>query len=377
MTIAAGCCLLAVAGGTIAAVASAPPLGTAAQGVLQWRVLYATLGLAAIATGVLAWAFRRGTRPLHHLAVAIEEMASGSADLRCRLPRMDTPETARIACSFNRFADRVDVLVAELQAGTTEYTEHSRWLASCSKELDTQTVGQRDVLQRVAERIQTLTECAEQNRKLVQQAMNKAGKAVALVEGSLDQMEKVTATMQQVQVASRSSETVMKAIDSIAFQTNLLALNAAVEAARAGEHGRGFAVVADEVRSLAKRSADAARSNSTTITQSIKDSEQGSKTIEHLHELLADLLGSFGELSADMDQISKQTEQQVTQIVDVLAASQELVEAAVQTETKASELNQATAAMTGAASAVGRKFADLQGADQPPEGLLEMPPESV
>jgi methyl-accepting chemotaxis protein len=375
LTIIAGCCLMAVAGGTIYAVVSAPPLGSIAQGVLQWRVVETAFCLSAIAILVLAWFHRRTTRPLQQIAAAIEEMASGKVDLDSRLPRMHSAETALIASSFNRFADRVTRMVADLQTNTSDFVQQTEWLANCTKELNTETKDQREVLQRVNGRFEQLTQGAEANRALVQKALDKAAKAVALVEGALDQMEQVTATMSQVQQANRSTEDVMKAIDGIAFQTNLLALNAAVEAARAGEHGRGFAVVAEEVRSLAKRSATAARSNGATITQSLRDSEQGARTIERLHELLADLLGSFGDLGTDMDQIAKQTELQVAQIVDVLAASQELEESSHGTDAKAGELATATATMTTAATTISHRFAALQGCEPPPQGVVDMPPE--
>ena len=373
--IAASTCLLAVAGGTIYAVVSAPPLGSVAQGVLQWRVVETSLGLCLGGILGLAWFFRRTMRPLQQIAAAIEEMASGKVDLDSRLPRMHTVEAARIASSFNRFADRITTMVSDLRTNTADFVQQTEWLANCTRELNCETHEQRDVLGRVNERFEQLTQGAEANRKLVQQALDKAAKAVALVEGALDQMERVTATMSQVQKASRSTEDVMKAIDGIAFQTNLLALNAAVEAARAGEHGRGFAVVAEEVRSLAKRSATAARSNGATITQSLRDSEQGQKTIERLHELLADLLGSFGELGTDMDEIAKHTERQVAQIVDVLAASQEMEEASHVTDAKAGELATATATMTTAATNISHRFAALQGTEPLPEGVVDVPPD--
>jgi methyl-accepting chemotaxis protein-1 (serine sensor receptor) len=104
-----------------------------------------------------------------------------------------------------------------------------------------------------------------------------------------------------MRAATKSTEGVMRAIDGIAFQTNLLALNAAVEAARAGDNGRGFAVVAEEVRSLAQRSAEAARSNGATIRQSIESANQGAQLVSRLDAGVRDLLASISRLRTSMD----------------------------------------------------------------------------
>ncbi len=375
MTLAAGVCLLAVAGGTILAVVSAPPLGSAAQGVLQWRVIGATLGLGAAATAVLAWFHRRSTRPLHHLAAAIEKMASGATDLTSRLPRMHTTETARIGYSFNRFVDRIDTLIAALQGNTSEFTQQTVWLSHCIQELSQGAQGQRLVIERVNGSIQGLTDNAEQNRILVQRALDKAAKAVTQVTGALDQMEQVTSSMAQAQRASQSTVDVMKAIDGIAFQTNLLALNAAVEAARAGEHGRTFAIVADEVRSLAKRSAAATRGNDATVMAAVQAAVQGGKTIEDLRRRLADLLASFGELSADMNLLSQQSEQQVAQIVDALATGEELTATTDLTDTQAEGLVQTTATMATTATDIRQRLAELQGDESGGSGEIDLPQE--
>jgi methyl-accepting chemotaxis protein len=123
-------------------------------------------------------------------------------------------------------------------------------------------------------------------------------------------MGRVVQTMQQISESSRRIADITGTIDGIAFQTNILALNAAVEAARAGEQGRGFAVVASEVRSLAQRSATAAREIKTLIGSSTENVELGSRLVDDAGRSMQDILSQVGKVSALIGEISVATRQQ-------------------------------------------------------------------
>ncbi len=155
-----------------------------------------------------------------------------------------------------------------------------------------------------------------------------AGKAASLAntikinaEKGNRQMDEMTSAVNDINQASQNIGKVIKAIDDIAFQTNILALNAAVEAARAGQHGKGFAVVADEVRSLAAKSAEAAKDTGTLIQNSIEKAELGAKIAKETAVSLADIVSGINESSLIVTEIAKYSEEQsggINQINDAI-----------------------------------------------------------
>ncbi len=340
--------------------ASLTAAATAVAFQMGWvGLLAATLGIAMV-----LWTARRILAPLSSVADAMDEIASGGGDLSRRLPVTRGDEIGRVAAAFNRFAASIGEIVDRVRSNTASFAGRTRAVSDSSSSLNEQAREQRTVLDRVNDRMQELAAAAEANRELANLAIDHTGRAVQVLEDSLQQMQKVTSTMAQVRDASRSTEAVMTAIDGIAFQTNLLALNAAVEAARAGEHGRGFAVVAEEVRGLALRSAEAARSNGKTIAQSIESSQQGAELVGKLQHLLGDLRTTFSDLRASIDEITSHSGTQVMQISDVSAASEELAASAHETGSRASELAQATGAIDAAAAEITALFAAFKTADQ-------------
>ncbi|MCA8963802.1 MAG: methyl-accepting chemotaxis protein [Planctomycetes bacterium] len=336
---------------------------TAAATAVAFQMGWVGLLAAVLGIAMVLWTARRILAPLGGVADAMDEIASGGGDLSRRLPVTRGDEIGRVADAFNRFAASIGEIVDRVRSNTASFASRTGAVSDSSSSLNERAREQRSVLDRVNERMQDLTAAAEANRELANLAIDHTGRAVQVLEDSLEQMQRVTATMSQVRDASRSTEAVMTAIDGIAFQTNLLALNAAVEAARAGEHGRGFAVVAEEVRALAQRSAEAARSNGTTIAQSIESSQQGADLVARLQHLLGDLRTTFTELRASIDEINAHSGTQVTQISDVSAASEELAASAHDTGAMASELAQATGGIDAAAAEITALFAAFKTAE--------------
>jgi len=158
--------------------------------------------------------------------------------------------------------------------------------------------------------VQHNTENAQHAAKLSQDVQAKAAKGVAVMKNTINAIE-------AIQQSSHKINEIVTLIDGIAFQTNLLALNAAVEAARAGEHGRGFAVVAGEVRSLAQKSAEAAKDIKTLITESVDRVEQGTQLVSQSGETLEDINNAIGEMSGMIHQIAKASAEQTDGIRQV------------------------------------------------------------
>jgi methyl-accepting chemotaxis protein len=162
-----------------------------------------------------------------------------------------------------------------------------------------------------------------QNAENARKASELAKSSNALAERAGVQVQSVVATMEDIEVSSRRIGDIIGVINSIAFQTNILALNAAVEAARAGEQGRGFAVVASEVRSLAQRSADAAKEIKDLISGSVATVQSGTSLVREAGSTVAEVVTSFHQVAALVQEISAASREQSTGIDQVtLAVSQ-------------------------------------------------------
>jgi methyl-accepting chemotaxis protein len=248
-------------------------------------------------------------------------------------------------------------IVANVRSGTDSMTVASREIAAGNQDLSERTEKQAGSLEQTASNMQTLTDTVRQSADAAAQANQLAGSAAAVAQRGGEVVSQVVSTMDEINTSSKKIADIISVIDGIAFQTNILALNAAVEAARAGEQGRGFAVVAGEVRSLAQRSAEAAREIKGLIGASVDKVESGARLVQDagstMNEIVAsvqrvsDIIGEITAASAEQSQGIGQVNQSVMQLDQMTQQNAALVEeaaaAATSLEQQAQTLQSAVA----------------------------------
>ena len=229
-------------------------------------------------------------------------------------------------------------IVAEVRTGTDSMTVASREIAVGNHDLSVRTEKQAISLEQTSGNMQSLTDTVRHSADAAAQANQLAGSAAAVAKKGGEVVSQVVATMTEINTSSKKISDIIGVIDGIAFQTNILALNAAVEAARAGEQGRGFAVVASEVRSLAQRSAAAAKEIKGLIGASVDKVESGSRLVKDagatMNEIVAsvqrvsDIIGEITAASSEQSQGIGQVNSSVGQLDQMTQQNAALVEQA-------------------------------------------------
>jgi methyl-accepting chemotaxis protein len=297
--------------------------------------------LIAVALGVLT--SRLVTRPVHHVSALLKDLGQGEGDLTRRLPVERDDEIGQMAGWFNAFVEKLHDIVAQVtqSAEWTGGTAHQ--LATASQQLSSGAQEQASSLEETAASLEQITATVRQNADNARQANQLATASRDTADKGRQVVTAAVAAMADIDEASRQIAEIIGVIDEIAFQTNLLALNAAVEAARAGEQGRGFAVVAAEVRSLAQRSATAAKEIKGLIHDSTQKVRAGSalvdtsgKTLEEIvvsvrrvTDIIAEISAASQEQSQGIDQVNRAVAQ-MDNVTHSTAAQTEQVSATAQ-----------------------------------------------
>ncbi|MFN3885319.1 MAG: methyl-accepting chemotaxis protein [Aquabacterium sp.] len=262
------------------------------------------------AAGLLAVLIRRQLHRLDTVRDALEEIASGDGDLTRRLSSEGHDELAEIASAFNRFADKIAQMIHRVRESAESVRLASTEIASGNLDLSNRTEEQASALTETASAMDELTSTVRQNADNASLANELTGQASEVATRGGAVVDQVVATMGGIEASARKIVDIIGVIDGIAFQTNILALNAAVEAARAGEQGRGFAVVASEVRSLAQRSATAAREIKTLIDNSVSQVEAGSRQVMNAGDTMQQVVESVRRVTAIVAEISHASTEQ-------------------------------------------------------------------
>ena len=275
------------------------------------------LGALAVAWGaVLAWLISRSiTRPIGFALDVATAVAAG--DLTRCVEATSTDEIGALLGALRQMKNNLHVTVARVRAGTETVAAASRQIASGSQDLSSRTEQQATSLQETAASMEQISVTARQNAANAQQAHHLASGASTEILQCADVVARAVQAMQDIHVSSRKIGDIISLIDGLAFQTKLLALNAAIEAAQAGEHGRGFAVVASEVRTLAQRSADAAREIRSLITASVERAEQGTVLVDRAGVTMTGVVQSIRRVTDLMGEISATSAEQCIGVAQI------------------------------------------------------------
>ena len=294
-------------------------------------------GLAVLIAVALAVAITRSiTSPLARAVHAVETVAAG--DLTHRVHSDAQDETGQLLRALDGMGDQLRNVVGQVRQGADGVASASSQIASGNLDLSSRTEEQASALQQTAASMEQMTSTVRQNADNARTANQLAVSASELASRGGQVVDQVVGTMGDIHEASRKIVDIIGVIDAIAFQTNILALNAAVEAARAGEQGRGFAVVASEVRTLAQRSADAAKQIKDLITASVERVDAGHTLVEEagvvMRDVVAgvrrvtDIVGEISAASQEQTQGLEQVQHAITQMDAVTQQNAALVEEA-------------------------------------------------
>ena len=309
------------------------------------RVMLVATGLALLCGSALAFVLSRGiVRQLGaepgELGGAAERVAAGDLN---PVPGAASAPAGSVLASLGTMQASLARLVGAVRGASELIATGSQEIASGNTDLSQRTESQAGNLQQTTASMQRLSQTVQTNADTAAEANTMAGSASAAAEKGGAVVGQVVTTMQDIAGSSRKIADIIGVIDGIAFQTNILALNAAVEAARAGEQGRGFAVVATEVRSLAQRSATAAREIKALIGASVEKVEIGSQLVGEAGQTMDDIVNQVRRVSALIGSISGATRAQSHGIAEVGSAVQALDQS---TQQNAALVQQSSAAAT-------------------------------
>ena len=300
------------------------------------------LGLAVLVPLTL-FSVRSITQSLEQARALAERIAAG--DLSHAVQSRQRDEIGSLVAAMGRMQDALRTLVGQVQQAAGSIATASDEIALGNQDLSQRTEQTAASLQQTASSMELLTGTVQHSAESSRQASGLAASAAEVAVRGGAVVAQVVQTMGEISDSSRRIGDITGVIDSIAFQTNILALNAAVEAARAGEQGRGFAVVASEVRSLAQRSADAAKEIKALIGASVERVEGGSRLVAQAGETMTEIVasvrrvsdivaeitsaaaeqaGSIGQVGQSVSHLDQMTQQNAALVEESAAASQSL-----------------------------------------------------
>ena len=310
--------------------------------------LFVTAALAiAVAVVAALWLIRSITGPLARAVHAADLVAAG--DLTVQIQADSQDETGKLLQSLDKMQQALVRTVSTVRQNAESVASASAQIASGNHDLSARTESQASALEETAASMEELGSTVRQNADNARQANQLAVSASTVAVQGGEVVSQVVETMKGITTASNKIADIIGVIDGIAFQTNILALNAAVEAARAGEQGRGFAVVASEVRSLAGRSAEAAKEIKSLISASVERVEQGNVQAERAGQTMTEVVNAIRRVTDIMGEISAASSEQSAGVSQVGEAVTQMDQATQQNAALVEQMAAAAGSLSGQA----------------------------
>jgi methyl-accepting chemotaxis protein len=308
--------------------------------------------LAAIAAvGLSWWMQKRIVHDLRRAVQAANDVATGNLTTPTQTARQD--EVGDLMRALSAMQDSLASVVQRVRSGSDSVSTASAEIAQGNNDLSARTEQQASALEQTAASMEELSSTVRQNADNARQGNQLAQNASTVAVRGGEVVGQVVDTMKGINDASRKIADIIGVIDGIAFQTNILALNAAVEAARAGEQGRGFAVVASEVRSLAGRSAEAAKEIKGLISDSVQRVEQGTVLVDQAGTTMAEVVAAIRRVTDIMGEISAASTEQSQGVAQVGEAVTQMDQATQQNAALVEESAAAAESLKTAGTASG------------------------
>ncbi|MYM28682.1 HAMP domain-containing protein [Duganella sp. CY15W] len=345
------------------------------EAVEQAHVAYthawmALLGITVCAVAFGAWIAYAITRgiivPIQSAVKVAQNVAAGNLANEVQITGRD--ETAELLQALDEMNGRLHRVVHAVRESAASVATASSEIATGNMDLSRRTESQAGSLEETASAMEELTSTVRQNAENAAQANTLAGQASTVANQGGQVVSRVVSTMQSISDASKRISEIIGVIDGIAFQTNILALNAAVEAARAGEQGRGFAVVATEVRSLAHRSATAAKEIKALIDDSVGQVHVGRQLAEDAGTTMQQVVDSVNRVTNIIGEIAQASREQSSGITQVNDAVVGLDQTTQQNAALVEEAAAAAAALQEQAQALTAEVGFFQLERQPQQG---------
>ncbi|MDH4573263.1 methyl-accepting chemotaxis protein [Salinicola acroporae] len=264
------------------------------------------------------------SKALRKITARVREISEGDGDLTARIASERKDEIGDLANCVDDFIARIDGVLQEVRSSTESVNVAADEIANGSTNLAAKTEQAASNLQQTSASMEQISATVKNTADSAQQASRLTQDTVDNARAGQNTMQAVIATMGDIRDSSNRISEIIAMIDSIAFQTNILALNASVEAARAGEHGRGFAVVAQEVRVLASRSSEASNEIRTLIDTSVAHARSGAELVDQAGSAMQDIVKSVQHVNDVINEISAGTKEQSIGIGQVNTAVSDL-----------------------------------------------------
>ncbi|MDZ5700973.1 methyl-accepting chemotaxis protein [Enterobacter ludwigii] len=301
--------------------------------------LFISLNIINFVALFLLWGYMTKylVTPINTVKKSIEEVTAGN--LGVTIPEFGNNCAGRLIPGINSLSSNIATLVREIRASSQTAMTLSDQLSARSAQLSVKTEQQSASLVQTAASMEQMAASTRNNADNTRLASEQANRATLQARKGGELMGQVSTNMQSITECAQQMTEIISMIDGIAFQTNILALNAAVEAARAGDHGKGFSVVAEEVRNLAHRSADAAKNIKTLIEVTSNNVTQGVTVVSEAEKNMQEIVTGSGNVSQLMDDIFTSTSEQEKGISQITLALSELERVTQSNVTMAEQLN--------------------------------------